>query len=240
MSERVKTSIRLRGDLLNKMRQEAERQLGDKSRWRELLEEAMKDYLTRQLKDTDIALLLSKTEEALFNRLYNKIEHEFTDMTRRTVNRVGNLIAVSSYDVALTAIMTEEFFKERYSEKYYEARKLAAERMKKRWNREGADEIQLIISEKAEAENEARALREQVEQLKQQIKKYSETIEKAKRMILEQQQASKETKELKESYGEVIHWTRGLIEHLEQSSMLTSPSKAVEEYKRKHPRPEAL
>lgn len=240
MSERIKSSLRLRADLINKAREVAKEKLGRADRWREIVEEAMTQYFTVELRETDISVLLSKTEQALFDRLYDKIEREFTDMTKRTVNRVGNLVAVSSYDTALTAIMVEELFKKNHASMYGEARKLAAQRMKKRWSKEGADEVQIMVSEKAEAENESRRLRAQVEQLENQVRQYHQALEKAKRMVLDQQQASKQAEDMRATYGEVIHWTRGLLEHLERASMLTSPNKALEEYKKKHPRPGVL
>lgn len=230
---REKVWLRLDRELLLKARDMARVDYEDEKKWREIVEDALTEYFAKKVNDVDLAALLSKTEQALFDRLYNKIEREFDSMTKRTVNRVGNLIAVSSYDTALTAIMVEELFKEKYSSMYYEARKLAAERMKKRWSKEGADEIQLIISEKKEAENEARQLRKQVDQL-------NEALERAKRMLIEQQQEAKKAKELRSTYGEVIHWTRGLLEKLENSSILQSPNKVLEEYTKKHPKPAVL
>lgn len=238
---REKVWLRLDRDLLLKARDLAQAEYEDEKKWRAVVEDALSEYFTKKINDIDLTALLSKTEQALFDRLYGKIEHEFDDMVKRTVNRVGNLVAVSSYDTALTAIMVEELFKEKYSSMYYEARKLAAERMKKRWNREGADEVQLMVSEKAEAENEARRLRGQVEQLQQQIQQQEQIIEKAKRMLTEQKVEVSKAKDIRDAYGQVVHWTRGLIEHLENSkSMFTTPNAALDEYKKKHPKPAVL
>lgn len=237
---REKVWLRLDRELLLKARDMARVDYEDEKKWREIVEDALTEYFAKKVNDVDLAALLSKTEEALFDRLYGKIEHEFDDMVKRIVNRVGNLVAVSSYDTALTAIMVEELYKKTHAHQYNEARKLAAERMKKRWKREGADEVQLMVSEKAEAENEARRLRAQVEQLENQVRQYHQALEKAKRMVLDQQQASKQAEDMRATYGEVIHWTRGLLEKLENASILQSPNKVLEEYTKKHPKPAVL
>lgn len=240
MTERIKSSLRLRSDLIDKARDLAKKKLGDESKWREIVEEAMSEYFVVQLRETDISVLLSRTEEALFDRLFGKIEREFNDMSKRMTNRVGGLIAVSSYDTALTAIMTEELYKKGHSSKYGDARKLAAERMKTRWAREGADEIQLIISEKAESENEARKLQVEVESLEDQVRRYKQLAEKQKQVIEDLRQENEQIKENQDQFGSVIYWARGLIEHLEQASRFTTAKSALEEYNQINKKPPVL
>lgn len=240
VTNREKVWLRLDRDLLLKARDLARTEHDDESKWREIVEEALSDFFAKRVQDVDLASLLSRTEQALFDRLYDKIEREFTEMTKRTVNRVGNLVAPSSYDAALTAIMVEEMFKERHAKKYAEARKLAGERMRKRWEKEGAGEIALLFKEKQEAEAEANKLRFENEELKSKFKQLNRQYEQVALALENLRREMNDLERSKRDLEELRQWTRGLVQALNSAGIMTNARSALKEYEGKAPRPRGL
>jgi hypothetical protein len=237
---REKVWLRLDPDLIARTKEQARTDYMDEKKWREVVETALTEYFAKRVDDVSLASLLSTTEHALFDRLYGKIENEFDDMVKRMTNRVGGLIATSSYDTALTAILLEDLYKKSHADRYDDARKLAAERMKSRWKREGADEVQNIIAEKKAAEDEVRKLRAEIERLEEQEKKYHENLTRSKRVIDEMKEEKQQTTATVSDYQNVISWTKGLMEHLENSKLLTNAKTSFDQYLKENAPPVSL
>jgi predicted RNase H-like nuclease (RuvC/YqgF family) len=239
-TDREKVWLRLDRELLLKARDLARTEHGDETKWREIVEEALSDFFVKRVQDVDLASLLSRTEQALFDRLYDKIEREFTEMTKRTVNRVGNLVAPSSYDAALTAIMVEEMFKERHSKKYHEARKLAAERMRNRWEKEGAGEIATLFKEKQEAEVEANKLRFENEELKSKLKQLTKQHEQVALAFENIRREVEESERTKRELEDLRQWTRGLVAAIHNAGIMTNARSVLKEYQEKTTKPKGI
>lgn len=239
-TDREKVWLRLDRQLLLRTRTHATAEYGDESKWREIVEDALTEYFAKRINDIDLTSLLSKTEQALFDRLYDHIEQTFTKMSKRTVNRVGNLLATTSYDAALTAVMLEDMYREKHSKRYPEARKLAAERMKSRWAKEGADEIAAMIEEKKQAEEQADQLRQELERMKKEMKRKEQQIAGLERLTQQLETQAKEGKTAQQQLSNVTHWTGGLLQALESTNMITSAKSALKDFEKSNPRPKVL
>lgn len=239
-TNREKVWLRLDRQLLLRVRTHALAEHGDESKWREVVEDALTEYFAKRVNDIDLTSLLSKTEQALFDRLYDHIEKTFAQMSKRTVNRVGNLIATTSYDAALTAVMIEDMYREKHAKRYPEARKLAAERMKKRWMKEGADEVSALIEEKRQAEEQADQLRQELERIKLEMKRKEQQLSGLERLARELDAEVKAGREAQRQLSDMAHWTAGLLQQLESSSMMTSAKSALKDFEKSNPRPKVL
>jgi hypothetical protein len=239
-TNREKVWLRLDRQLLLRTRAHAQAEYGDESKWREIVEDALNEYSVKRIGDTDLTALLSKTEQVLFDRLHDYIEQTFNQMSKKTINRVGNLIAMTSYDAALSAVMIEDLYKERHSKRYPEARRLAAERMKKRWEKEGADEIAVMIEEKKQAEEQADQLRQELERMKQEMKRKEQQIAGLERLTQKLDSEAKQGHKAQDQLSDLIQWTAGLLQQLESSSMMTSAKSALKEFEKSNSRPKVL
>nr|WGD91518.1 hypothetical protein P5629_00115 [Bacillus subtilis]WGD91534.1 hypothetical protein P5629_00065 [Bacillus subtilis] len=106
MVARQKESVRLDPEVVSLGRKLAKKDFGSETKFGLLIEHAIRAYHAHQVQPVEASSLLSATEQALIDRIEKRVE----DMGKQTVERVGNLIAKSSYETTYSSIMLEQIF----------------------------------------------------------------------------------------------------------------------------------
>lgn len=236
-SGRQPVSIRIDGSLINQARERAKVDYGDPSRLGLVVEDALTKYLAAEIRGDQLETILSAAEGALYSAVAGKIEREFDNMMKRTMNRIGNLIAVSSYDASLTSVLMETMFKNNPQLKQYyeECRRIAAERMRNRWEKEGAPAVAEMLKEKKASEEELIELRKKVEKLTRELKQ-----EKERRFQITEKnmELEREVRELKSKLSALDEWAKGYVKFMIENGGITrSNRKLTQEYEQQKPYP---
>ncbi|XSD77664.1 hypothetical protein P5630_24520 (plasmid) [Bacillus subtilis] len=148
MVARQKESVRLDPEVVSLGRKLAKKDFGSETKFGLLIEHAIRAYHAHQVQPVEASSLLSATEQALIDRIEKRVE----DMGKQTVERVGNLIAKSSYETTYSSIMLEQIFDdcfEDYNPKQLreQMRGIAAQRMRTRLDKESAQKISSLMQE---------------------------------------------------------------------------------------------
>nr|WGD68561.1 hypothetical protein P5630_00005 [Bacillus subtilis] len=101
MVARQKESVRLDPEVVSLGRKLAKKDFGSETKFGLLIEHAIRAYHAHQVQPVEASSLLSATEQALIDRIEKRVE----DMGKHTVERVGNLIAKSSYETTYSSIV---------------------------------------------------------------------------------------------------------------------------------------
>lgn len=227
-TDREKVTVRIDPSILIEARKIAKRDYGNESRISPVFEEALTKYVASEIDEGTIKAILSATEGAIYDRIARKIEKEIDGY----IDRTGNLIASQSYESTLATLMLEDWFfssRSNPKEKYEDMRKLAAQRLRNRFKKNGADpsgvdqsdQVKSLEKEKEKLLKEIEALQGRNEELGGRLR---ETIE----------QANHKTN-LANDY---IQWANGAINYLvENQSITKSNKKLYQEYITNHPKP---
>ncbi|ONG67273.1 hypothetical protein BKK42_10040 [Bacillus cereus] len=239
MSVREKTSVRLDPEIVSLGRKLAKKDFGSEQKLGLLIENAIRSYHARQVQPVEASSLLSATEQALIDRIEKRIE----EMGKQTVNRVGNLIAKSSYETAFSTIILEQMYNktEKNAKTNLEHfRNVAAQRMQTRFDKENAERISSLIAENRNLLDRYNSL---IEDLKEQKQKTNKNADIANRLNTQNNDLTARLNRTLEQKDDIEKWTRGLIKYLEANSaglMKKPASKLVEEYSNQHPQPRGI
>jgi hypothetical protein len=248
MPVREKLSIRLDPEMVSLGRRLAKKDFGSEQKFGLLIENAIRSYHARQVQPIEASSLLSATEEALIARIEKRVE----EMGTKTINRVGNLIAKSSFETALNSIILEKLYEKQGSKdkakiELEQFRKIAVGRMKTRLDKESADQITSLIEENQNLVTRYNSLLDKYKDVVEQNGHFENAVERLSDR--ERELVGKFNRQLEISNNEqatkesVKKWTKGLIEYLEQNSeglIKKSASKLVEEYTNQHPKPKGV
>lgn len=221
-TDREKVTVRIDPSILLEARKIARRDYGNESRISPVVEDALIKYVASEIDEGTIKAIFSATEGAIYNRISRKIEKEIDGF----VDRAGNLIASQSYESTLATLMLEDWFfstRPNPKEKYEEMRKLAAQRLKNRFKKNGADLGGIDQSDQLKS----------LEEENQKLQSRNEEISKRLRETIEQ--ANHKTN----FANDYIQWANGAINYLvENQSITKSNKKLYQEYITNHPKPE--
>ncbi len=234
---REKVSVRLDPDVVMLGRKLAKHDFGSDQKFGLLIEHAIRAYHARQVQPVEASSLLSATEQALIDRLEKRVE----EMGRRTVERVANLVAKSSYETCLSSIMLEHLFARGNTNakgQIETLRKEAAKRMKTRLDKEGAEDAAAAIEENQVLTNELSSLKKKAVDLDAAVKRLTSEREGMQQKVTASQQAVHQLQRRERSIAE---WTQGLAKYLaENYSRIKSNSALIDEYKQKYGVPEGI
>jgi hypothetical protein len=239
MPVREKTSVRLDPEIVSLGRKLAKKDFGSEQKLGLLIENAIRSYHARQVQPVEASSLLSATEQALIDRIEKRVEH----MGKQTVERIGNLMAKSSFETALNSIILEQMYSK--SDKNAKAnlehfRHVAAQRMKTRFDKENAERISSLI---AENQNIIDKYNKLLAELKEQQQKTNKAAEIANQFNNQNKDLTGRLNHTIEQKDDLEKWTRGLIQYLEENSsglMKKPASKLVEEYTNQYPKPRGI
>nr|WP_280150065.1 hypothetical protein [Bacillus subtilis]MDH3148801.1 hypothetical protein [Bacillus subtilis] len=128
---------------------------GSETKFGLLIEHAIRAYHAHQVQPVEASSLLSATEQALIDRIEKRVE----DMGTQTVERIANLTAKSSFETTYSSIIMEQiydfiFSKNEPKQRREQIRSAAAQRMRKRFDKEGAEKVSSLIQENKKLETE--------------------------------------------------------------------------------------
>lgn len=239
MSVRQKTSVRLDPEIVSLGRKLAKKDFGSEQKFGLLIENAIRSYHARQVQPVEASSLLSATEQALIDRIEKRIE----EMGKQTVNRVGNLIAKSSYETAFSTIILEQMYSKTTKDAKANLdnfRNAAAQRMQSRFDKENAERISSLMAENRSLANDYNVLLRQSNEQQKEINKNANI---ANQLENQNNDLTKRLNSSLEQTDNIAKWTQGLFKYLEANSqglMKKPASKLVEEYTAKHPKPRGL
>lgn len=239
MSVRQKTSVRLDPEIVSLGRKLAKKDFGSEQKFGLLIENAIRSYHARQVQPVEASSLLSATEQALIDRIEKRIE----EMGKQTVNRVGNLIAKSSYETAFSTIILEQMYSQTTKNAKTNLdnfRNAAAKRMQTRFDKESADRMSSLIAEHRDLANSYNTMLRKVEDLQKETNRNANT---ANQLEKQNNDLTNRLNSALEQTDNIAKWTQGLFKYLETNSqglMKKPASKLVEEYTAKHPKPRGL
>ncbi|MEC1896665.1 hypothetical protein ABEY46_16970 [Bacillus velezensis] len=247
MVARQKESVRLDPEITSLGRKLAKKDFGSESKFGLLIEHAIRAYHAHQVQPVEASSLLSATEQALIDRIEKRVE----DMGKQTVERVGNLIAKSSYETTYSSIMLEQIFDD-YFEDYNpkqlreQMRGIAAQRMRTRLDKESAQKISSLMQENKNLEvmqeklinmnNEQQAELEKYKRAYQELRRDYQDVQEESNSRLNQvgnaqqqnDQLLRKIRSLQSESAEYKNQTEYLVANY---SRLKSNEKLLEEYK---------
>lgn len=155
MVARQKESVRLDPEVVSLGRKLAKKDFGSETKFGLLIEHAIRAYHAHQVQPVEASSLLSATEQALIDRIEKRVE----DMGIQTVERIANLTAKSSFETTYNSIIMEQiydfiFSKNEPKQHREQIRSAAAQRMRKRFDKEGAERVSSLIQENKKLETE--------------------------------------------------------------------------------------
>lgn len=239
MPVREKTSVRLDPEIVSLGRRLAKKDFGSEQKFGLLIENAIRSYHARQVQPVEASSLLSATEQALIDRIEKRIE----EMGKQTVNRVGNLIAKSSFETAFSTIVLEQMYSktEKNAKTNLEQfRNAAAQRMQTRFDKENAERVSSLMAENKNLVEKYNAL---VQKYNDQNKKVTQVSESADRYQNQSNNLTSKLNKTLEEKDDIEKWTRGLIKYLGENStglMKKPASRLVEEYTQQYPKPKGV
>lgn len=219
--KREPVAVRLLPEVIRIGRETAKDMYGSRDKLGLLIENAVKVYCAQMTDEATAGSLLQKTEAALFHR----VDECLASMEKRTVERVAGLVAKSAFETTLATILLESM---KDSKTVEEARKVAAARLRRRFEKEGAEQIADLLEQNQRLEIELQELR----------KKANEAVNHFKHTVQEQK---KQLESSQNNYAELVKWSNGLIHYLNEHSSGTlirkKASELIQEYHQQHPRP---
>lgn len=236
--QRQKVTVRLDPQIIALGRKAAKAYFGSEQKLGMLIEHSIQSYQARQLSELEAAGLISATERALMERL----EKKFDEMGKRTIERIGNLIAKESYETTYSSLILEQLLfsslKSNAGSKLNQLHKEAAQRMHRRLDREGAEQTALLTNENA-------ALVEREQELEQKnvelANKNNDLVTKHRTELERLQEQLKNEREERE---QISRWARGLMMHVRNNVSTTFArdlgAKAVDEYAEHNPIPRGI
>ena len=200
MPVREKLSIRLDPEIVSLGRRLAKKDFGSEQKFGLLIENAIRSYHARQVQPIEASSLLSATEEALIARIEKRVE----EMGTKTINRVGNLIAKSSYETAYSTIMLEQLYKQNgKKEDLDQFRNIAVHRMQSRFDKESANTISSLLEEN-----------------KRLVTDYNQLVREKNALVLQSQEHDKQlayAREKLEETSNILDQRNALIRNLTES-----------------------
>nr|WGD91527.1 hypothetical protein P5629_00020 [Bacillus subtilis] len=247
MVARQKESVRLDPEVVSLGRKLAKKDFGSETKFGLLIEHAIRAYHAHQVQPVEASSLLSATEQALIDRIEKRVE----DMGKQTVERVGNLIAKSSYETTYSSIMLEQIFDdcfEDYNPKQLreQMRGIGAQRMRTRLDKESAQKISSLMQENKNLEvmqeklinmnNEQQAELEKYKRAYQELRRDYQDVQEESNSRLNQvgnaqqqnDQLLRKIRSLQSESAEYKNQTEYLVANY---SRLKSNEKLLEEYK---------
>lgn len=239
MPVREKTSVRLDPEIVSLGRKLAKKDFGSEQKFGLLIENAIRAYHARQVQPVEASSLLSATEQALIDRIEKRID----EMGTKTVNRVGNLIAKSSYETAFSTIILEQLYSQTENNaknNLDQFRHVAAQRMQNRFDKENAERISSLIAENQSLVEKHNSVLEKLKEERAQVKKYGDA---GTRLYKQNEDLTERLNLALEQKDDLEKWTRGLLKYLEDHStgLMKKPAiKLAEEYAAQHPKPRGI
>lgn len=239
MPVREKLSLRLDPEIVSLGRRLAKKDFGSEQKLGLLIENAIRAYHARQVQPVEASSLLSATEQALIDRIEKRVE----EMGKRTVERIGNLVAKSSFETAFSTIILEQLYSktDRNAKASLEQfRNTAAKRMQTRFDKESAERISSLIAENRNLVEKYNTL---VQMHNDQNKKITQVAETASRYQSQNNDLTEKLNAALKQKDDIEKWTKGLLEYLEANSagiMKKPANRLVEEYAQEHPKPKGV
>lgn len=235
--QRQKITLRLDPQVTALGRKAAKAYFGSEHKLGLLIEHAIQSYQARQLSELEAAGLISATERALMERL----EQRFDEMGKRTIERIANLIAKESYETTYSSLILEQLLfssRKDAGQKLGQLHKEAAQRMRRRFDREGAEQTASLMDE-----NDALVEKEQeLEQKNVELANKNNDLVTKHRVELERLQ--EQLKIEREERERISRWARGLMMHVRNNVSTTFAKdlgvKAVDEYTVQNPIPRGV
>ncbi|MFD1673675.1 hypothetical protein [Alicyclobacillus fodiniaquatilis] len=245
--QRQKTTLRLDPAIVGLGRKLAKTDYGSETKLGLLIEQAIRAYHARQLTELEASGLISATERALVERL----EKRFDEMSQRTVERVGNLIAKSSYETSYSTAIIEDIFTGTYSDKrrarneLETLRKEASQRMRKRFDQEEAEQVASLIVEHENVLEENKALQARVNELAERVNQANVQVKQADAISTELRNRlrarEQEHSEERAQSAQLEAWTRGLMRYIRENvGRMKTGEQGIAEYIQNHPAPKGL
>lgn len=238
MSPREKTSIRLDPDVITLGRKLAKKDFGSEDKFGLLIENAIRSYHARQVQPVEASSLLSATEEALIGRIEKRID----EMGKKTIERIGNLTAKSSYDTALTSLMIEQIYigargnPKKAKEEINSLKGEAVSRMKNRLDKESAEQISSLLQENANLEKQYNELRETYIEAQKRFKEKEELLQ--DQMKANDEKSNNTIRAYQRKIKELGQWIGGLKTYIaEKDNVLGKGRKLFDEYISSNPLP---
>lgn len=237
MAVRQKVSVRLDPEIVSLGRKLAKKDFGSEQKFGLLIENAINSYHARQVQPVEASSLLSATEQALIDRIEKRVE----DMGKQTVNRIGNLIAKSSYETAFSTIILEQIYgktdPKNAKANLEQFRQVATQRMKTRFDKENAERISSLISENQNLVEKYNNLLQKTNEQKQKVNKNADIAHQYKEQA---EGLSNKLNTALSQKDDLEKWTNALIRYLQNNSggmVKKSAIKLVEEFSQQRPKP---
>lgn len=232
--------MRIDPKVLKSARKIARRDYGEERYISAVTEDALSRYIATENKSEDFSSILGQAEFALYERISQKIETEMIETLKVASNRVGNLIATAGYDVALTSVILEQNMKKdkKGREQYEKARVLAAQRMKRRYDKDGAEEIGSLIQENESLKNELEQTKSLIQSLE--VKSKDNSANEVIQTLSDSLHTAEESKRL---YANYIRSLLHFLNENDTANLLGQRKPIVQilqEFFAKHPKPKGL
>lgn len=218
--KREPVAVRLLPEVIRLGRETAKDMYGSREKLGYLIENAIKVYCAQTTDESAAGSLLQKTEAALFHR----VDERMATLEKRTVERVAGLIAKTAYETTLSSILLESKMTRPQIE---EARKIAAVRLRRRFESESADQVADLLEQNKNLETDLQKIQQ----------KAGEAANNLRNTLQEQ---AKQLDESRQSHAELQRWVNGLIQYLNDNSSGLIRKKAgelVQDYSQLNPRP---
>ncbi|MEH7455621.1 hypothetical protein [Gottfriedia acidiceleris] len=230
---KISVSFRVEPETFFLLKKIAKEEYGSESKKGFVVENAISVYQSQRLRPTEASAILSVTEERLIERL----DKRFANIGKDIVERIGNLTAKNVYETCLTSLLVEDVHqKSGFNKNQYEMkRKEAASRMRKRFEKEGLEEVGGVLEENEhlqEANANVNARLEQATKIFEDLK--------GKIQILETNNQQLENKlQHKELHQKTLQtWINEFTQYLiENYSRIKSNSALAEEFIKQNPVP---
>lgn len=230
---KIPLSIRLQPEYYSLLTRITKEDYGSENKKSFVLESALKLYQSHRIKPAEVDSLLTATEEKLIARL----DKRFADVGKDIIERIGNLHAKNVYETCLTSLLVEDvhakagFNKNQYEQK----RKEAAIRMRKRFEKEGLEEVGGVIEENEQLNEVNKNVQSRLEEAKktfEQLRIQIQTLETSNQNLKQELQQKDEHQKRLQS------WTNDFTNHLIKNySRITSNTVLVNDFIKENPIP---
>jgi len=237
-----KVTMRLDPKVVKSARKIARRDYGHEKFISAVTEDALKRHVANENQSEDFSAILGQTEFALYERISQKIEREMLDTLKVASNRIGNLIGTAAYDVALTSVILETNMKRdpKSKELYEKCRAIAAQRMKRRYDKDGAEEMASLIQENESLKDELAKARLAAKKLEAQPKKQDDN---SSEVILNLNDSFQKSEDLRKAYANYHHQLIHFLNDNDTASLLgkrKSFQELLREFAAKNPKPKGM
>lgn len=192
--KRESVSVRLSQDAIILGRSLARALYGAEDKLGLLMEDALNYYSAHREDEARASAILKTTESSLFKRFSDQVEDMYKSFTQRDnklTERIAGLLAVSSFETALTELMLKDLYcrDEKTRTRYEELRSTAARKMKDRYEKANVTEV-------LELQEKVRSLEKEVEEWKGSSEAWEEEADSIK----------SQKAELKEKYDQTVNF----------------------------------